>query len=221
MDAGVGCAADTTRTQTVRFMYGSWTVRGDHTSPRQDWRDARSPRHSRGAPAYSLGPASEGGMAVTDLAMGVNITGDTAWLTVVDTAGVAVAEPDRLTLTRSTDRATSLLECIQEIRALLRETSVVTVGILDAHGSYNPRSIQGARPRIVLEVLWEIAGAKNDVPVAVVSPATIQSALGLASKRVGDHVDTCVKKAGTKWKERGPGALAGLTMLRSIHGTPR
>jgi hypothetical protein len=151
-------------------------------------------------------------------ALGVNIAGDTAWLVVVDEQGISRPEPDRFTLAMATDRAQSLLDSIEEMRALLASNRLKAVGILDAHGSYKPPSVQSVRSRVVLETLVELACAQEAVHCEILAPATIQSVLALPTKQVKNHVDTSVVSAGVKWNLRGPGALAGLTMLRRTVG---
>ena len=91
--------------------------------------------------------------------------------------------------------------------------------VVDAQGTYKPKSVHSVRPRITLELVWEIACAGSKVPFRLMAPGTVASRLGLGSKRLGDHVNTVVSGQGTKWAERGPGALAALSVVRASDGS--
>jgi hypothetical protein len=146
-------------------------------------------------------------------ALGVTLAGDTAWLAVVGEAGAVAAEPDRYVLPNRT-RAEALPAALEDVVLMYRREEVSAVGVLDAQGNARPNSYQQVRPRFTLEFLFELAAAQAGLPFELLAPATVQSRLGLSSRRIADHVDDVVTPAGTRWSNRGPAALAALAVAR-------
>ena len=145
--------------------------------------------------------------------LGVVLAGDIAWLAVVDPAGAVAAEPDRYQLP-SRPRAEALPTALEDASLMYQREEVTAVGLLDAQGNARPNSYQQVRPRFTLEFLFELAAARAGVRFELLAPATVQSRLGLNSRRIADHVDDVVAPAGTRWSSRGPAALAALAAAR-------
>jgi hypothetical protein len=145
--------------------------------------------------------------------LGVMLAGDTAWLAVVDEAGEAAAEPDRYRLPNRT-RPEALAAALEDVVLTYQRREVTAVGVLDAQGNARPNSYQQARPRFTLEFIFELGAAQAGVPFELLAPATVQSRLGLSSRRIADHVDAVVAPAGTRWSNRGPAALVALAVAR-------
>lgn len=143
------------------------------------------------------------------VSLGVNVAGDTAWLALV-ADGLVAERPDRYSL-KNLPRPDAMLAALEDFTHLFQRHDIATVAVLDAHGNASPPSYQKARPRFTLELLIEIAAAKPaGVQYELLSPATVQARLGLPSRKLKDHVDEIVTKAGTHWGDRGPAALAAL-----------
>lgn len=141
--------------------------------------------------------------------LGVNVAGATAWLALVRDDGTVDAEPGRFALP-NLPRPEALVAALDSLDNLYRREDVSVVAMLDAQSNAKPNSYQSARPRIGLEVLIEVAAARNGIRFDLLSPAAVQSRLSLPSRKVADHVDDVVDPAGTRWRERGPAALAAV-----------
>ena len=146
-------------------------------------------------------------------ALGINPSGDIAWLALVTDDGDVEASPDRFAMPKR-PRPEALLSALEDIRTLLAAHDVDKVAVVDAQGNARPASFQQARPRFTLELLFEIAAARSEIDYECLAPATIQARLGLGSRRLDDHTDTAVKAAGSRWDKRGRAALAALAAVR-------
>lgn len=146
--------------------------------------------------------------------LGVNPSGDTAWLALMDEQeGVAVT-PDRFRLPKR-PRPEALLTALEDVEMMYHEHDISTVAVLDAHGNASPRSYQSVRPRFTLELIFEVAAARTDVSLELLSPNTVQSRLDLPTRSLPDHIDDAVAPSGTRWNHRGPAALAAAAAARA------
>lgn len=143
--------------------------------------------------------------------LGVRLSGGTAWLAIVE-EGSARAEPDRFELT-SDPRPDALLTGVERAELLLTKDGIEAVAVLDAQSSAKPGSYKEARRRLTLELVLEIGAAKADVPYTLISPQAVQGTLGLPTRKIQDHVDSVIRRAGTRWNERGPAAVAAVAVI--------
>lgn len=144
--------------------------------------------------------------------LGVNVAGPNAWLALVQDDRSVRPVPDRFALPKL-PRPDALMAALDALGNLYHSERVSAVAVLDAQSNAKPNSYQSARPRIVLELLIELAAARTGVSHALLSPATVQSRLSLPTRKVADHVDRIVDGAGTRWKDRGPAALAAIASM--------
>lgn len=144
--------------------------------------------------------------------LGVKVTPDTAWLAAVRD-GAVDEKPDRYELP-NLPRAQALESAIDQVARLYEQEGVTAVAVLDAHGNTKPRSFKAARGRLTLELVFELAAARVEIPFAVMAPVTIQSRLSLSSRRIEDHVDNLLAPAGTRWNHRGSAAVTALAFAR-------
>lgn len=148
--------------------------------------------------------------------LGVRLSGDTAWLAIVED-GIAQAEPDRFELTND-PKPVALLTGIERAEMLLVKHGIDAVAMLDAQSNAKPASYKEARKRLTLESVIEIAAAKADIPYMLLAPQAVQGALRLPSRRIQDHVDSVVGDAGTRWNERGPAAVVAVAAFEKGKG---
>lgn len=144
--------------------------------------------------------------------LGVRPAANVAWLAIIDQEQV-IPEPDRFELSNE-PRPAALIGGLERAEILLKEHGIAAVAVLDAQGIAKPDSYQAARKRLTLESLLEIAAARADVSYILMSPQAVQGALQLPTRRIEDHVDSVVAKAGTRWNERGPAAVAAIAAIR-------
>lgn len=145
--------------------------------------------------------------------LGVSPSGEVVWLALVFDDERVAANPDRFALP-SLPRPQALTSAIEDIEALLQRHGVRAVATLDAQANAKPGSYKQARARFTLELLFEFAAARSAVPYELLAPGTVQSRLGLRTRKLDDHVNEVVTAVGTRWNQRGRAALAGVAALR-------
>jgi hypothetical protein len=133
--------------------------------------------------------------------LGVQCTGRFAFLSVVEHGELIESGPARLAPAQSTDADRALWETLGTFGDALDEIKPDHVRLLLPGTGENARQTHSQwAPRVELETLLRMAGAKRDLPVERIARATVLARLGLPRKgRFEDLVRPVVPELGDYW----------------------
>lgn len=133
--------------------------------------------------------------------LGVHCTSKFAFLSVVEDGEVIDRGPTRLAPAQSTDEDQALWETLGTFGDALEEIKPDRIRLLLPGTGENAKQTHGAwAPRIELEILLRMAGAKRDLPVERIARATVLARLGLPRRgKFENLVRSVVPERGGYW----------------------
>lgn len=150
-----------------------------------------------------------GGGTARVTTLGVNVSGDCAYLAVVSEGQVVDAPPYSLRAPQGLGEGEQLLALKDDIRGIIGLHSIDKVRVVEPESNYEGKYVSFTE-RFTLEVCFVLAGIESGVDSKRLSRPTVRSLLGVSSGRLPELLTNYLEKSDPYWNgnKRGVAALA-------------
>lgn len=146
--------------------------------------------------------------------LGIHVSGDTAYLSIVHDGEVQEVKPYTMLLSEGLDSGQQLTAFVIEFQKVLSMHSVETINILEPEANTNA-TYKSHLPRITIETLIRVASAESGIGCHKITRQRVRSVLKLPrSGSVSAHLKALVPAKGPHWNgKRDLATAAALTRV--------